>query len=34
VVQKNGKAEYVESVRPTTFEPKDGPVISYRRKTE
>jgi uncharacterized protein (TIGR03067 family) len=34
VVRKNGKAEYVESVRPTAFEPKDGPLIRYRRKTE
>ena len=34
VIQKNGKMEYVESVRPTAFEPKDGPLISFRRKTE
>jgi uncharacterized protein (TIGR03067 family) len=34
VVQKNGKAEYVESVRPAAFEAKDGPLIRYRRKTE
>jgi uncharacterized protein (TIGR03067 family) len=34
VVQKDGKAEIVESVRPTAFEPKDGALISYRRKTE
>jgi len=33
VVRKDGKAEYVESVRPTAFEPKDGPLISYRRAT-
>jgi uncharacterized protein (TIGR03067 family) len=34
VVMKNGKAEFVESARPTAFEPKDGALISYRRKTE
>jgi uncharacterized protein (TIGR03067 family) len=34
VVPKNGKPEYVESIRPTAFEAKDGPLISYRRKTE
>jgi uncharacterized protein (TIGR03067 family) len=31
VVKKDGKAAYVESVRPTAFEPQDGPLISYRR---
>lgn len=34
VVMKNGKREYAESVRPVAFEPKDGPLIRYRRKTE
>lgn len=34
VIQKNGKTEYVESVRPSTFEPKTGALIAYRRKTE
>jgi uncharacterized protein (TIGR03067 family) len=34
VVKKDGKPEYVESVRPTAFEAKTGPLISYRRKTE
>lgn len=34
VVTKDGKAEHVESVRPTAFEAKTGPLISYRRKTE
>jgi uncharacterized protein (TIGR03067 family) len=34
VVQKDGKAEYTESVRPVAFEPKTGPLIRYRRKTE
>jgi uncharacterized protein (TIGR03067 family) len=34
VVQKDGKPEYVESVRPTSFEAKAGALISYRRKTE
>jgi uncharacterized protein (TIGR03067 family) len=34
VVQKDGKAEFVESVRPTAFEATAGPLIRYRRKTE
>ncbi len=34
VVQKNGKVEYVESVRPVAFAAKDGPLISYHRKTK
>lgn len=34
VVERNGKAEYAESVRPTAFEPTAGPLIRYRRKTE
>lgn len=34
LVKKGGKAEYVESIRPTAFEAKAGPLISYRRKTE
>jgi uncharacterized protein (TIGR03067 family) len=33
VVQKGGKAEYVESVRPTAFDPTRGIVITYHRKT-
>ncbi len=33
VVMKDDKVEYVESVRPTAFEPKTGALISYRRKT-
>jgi uncharacterized protein (TIGR03067 family) len=34
VVQKNGKTEYPESVRPVSFEAKDATVFIYRRKTE
>lgn len=34
VVEKDGKAEYVESVRPTAFEPTAGPLMIFRRKTE
>jgi uncharacterized protein (TIGR03067 family) len=34
VVQKDGQPVYVESVRPTAFEPKTGALINYRRKTE
>ncbi|HEY1187971.1 MAG TPA: TIGR03067 domain-containing protein [Gemmata sp.] len=34
VVSKDGKPEYVESVRPTSFEPTGGPLIRYCRKTE
>ncbi len=34
VVKQNGKPVYVDSVRPTAFEPTDGPLISYRRKTQ
>jgi uncharacterized protein (TIGR03067 family) len=34
VVGKNGKPEYVESVRPPAFEVKDGPLITYRRATQ
>lgn len=34
VVMTDGKAEFVESVRPVAFEAKDGPLITYRRKTE
>ncbi len=34
VREKDGKPEYVESVRPTAFEPTAGALISYRRKTE
>lgn len=34
LVLRDGKVEVVESVRPTAFAPKDGPVINYRRKIE
>ncbi len=34
VVRTNGKVERVESVRPTAFAPKDGPLIRYHRKTK
>jgi|GEM_PF-3033558 len=34
LLEIKGKVEYVESLRPTAFEPKDGPLITYRRKTE
>lgn len=34
VTSKDGKAEFAESVRPTAFEAKSGPLIRYRRKTE
>ncbi len=34
VIEKNKKEEFVESVRPTTFEAKTGPLIRCRRKTE
>jgi uncharacterized protein (TIGR03067 family) len=34
VVHEDGKTVLVESVRPTAFEAKTGPLISYRRKTE
>ncbi|VTR99084.1 unnamed protein product [Gemmata massiliana] len=34
VVEKDGKPEFMESVRPTDFTAKDGPLISYRRKTK
>ena len=34
IVLKDGKPEFVESVRPVAFEAKDGPIISYRRKTK
>jgi uncharacterized protein (TIGR03067 family) len=33
VVDRDGKAEYVDSVRPTAFEPTGGPLIRFRRKT-
>jgi uncharacterized protein (TIGR03067 family) len=33
VVKEDGKTVLVESVRPTAFEAKTGPLISYRRKT-
>jgi uncharacterized protein (TIGR03067 family) len=34
VVNNGDLPEYVESVRPTAFEPKTGPLISYRRQTQ
>lgn len=34
VVDRNGKAEYAESVRPTAFGPTTGPLIRFRRKSE
>ena len=34
VVQTGTGVAYVESVRPTAFEPKPGALITYRRKTE
>ena len=34
VVEKNKKEEFVESVRPKTFESKTGTLIRFRRKTE
>lgn len=34
VRDKDGKPEYVESVRPTAFAPTAGALISYRRKSE
>lgn len=33
IVDRNGKPEYAESVRPTAFEPTAGPLIRFRRKT-
>lgn len=34
VVERNGKAAFVESVRPTAFAPTSGPLIRFRRKSE
>lgn len=34
LVRRNGKVESVESVRPVAFEAKDGPLITYQRKTK
>jgi uncharacterized protein (TIGR03067 family) len=34
LVEKKGKPDYVESVRPVAFEAKDGPLITYRRATK
>jgi uncharacterized protein (TIGR03067 family) len=33
VAEQDGKTVYVDSVRPTAFEPTAGPLIRFRRKT-